>query len=205
MRKKGIIEGWGINDAEYPVTIYDGRKLSWICPIYEDWKSMIVRVKNSKFLEKNPTYNDCLICDEWKYFSNFRHWVLEIQPNKYWEVCMLDKDILSDEAKIYSPETCAYVLEKTNQFFKDSARIRGKYMVGVSRKTENSKFSAQCRNPFDRQQTVRSYHDTEVDAHMAWMSTKNMFAKELAKIEQDPRVKAVLNAKWSMKNDIDKS
>lgn len=205
MRKKGIIENWGINDSEYPVTTYANGKLIWICKIYEDWKSMIVRTRNHKFLEKNPTYVGCSVCEEWKYFSNFRKWVLEEQPNKNWENCMLDKDILSNVSKMYSPSTCAYVLEKTNQFFKDSAKIRGKYLIGVSKKDKATKFLAKCRNPFARGEFFSAYYDTEIEAHNAWMRAKHLYATELAKLEPDPRVQQVLNAKWSMKNDVDKS
>ncbi len=162
VKKKGIIEGWGINDAGYPVTRYEKGNLVWICPIYKDWKHMIVRARSEKFLMKNPAYVGCNICEEWKYFSNFRRWVLEEQPNKDWENCMLDKDLLVLGNKTYSPDTCVYVEELVNQFVKDSAAIRGKYLIGVSRKDGRSKYTSKCRNPFNRLHCYMSYHLTEV-------------------------------------------
>lgn len=200
MRKRGIIEGWGVNDATYPVSKYElignKRKAVWWCPVYKDWKAMLVRSHNVKFLNANPTYLGCSVCEEWKYFSNFRRWVLEKQPNKDWENCMLDKDILVPSNKYYSPETCVYVQEIINQFIKDNGNIRGQYMIGVSRKDDKSKFVSKCRNPFSRDDCYTSYHYSELEAHLAWKKNKRMIANILADMQDDERVANALRARY---------
>ena len=43
MKKTRLIQGVGINDADYHVTQNENGKQVWVCPYYETWKSMLMR------------------------------------------------------------------------------------------------------------------------------------------------------------------
>jgi len=94
---RGLTAGVGVNDAPYVVRTKD-----WTCPFYSVWVSMLNRAYKHP---DRPTYEGCSVCEKWHLFSNFKRW-MEIQV---WEGLHLDKDILIDGNKVYSPETCAFV------------------------------------------------------------------------------------------------
>jgi len=59
------------------------------------------------------TYSNCSVCEDWLIFTNFASWYKE----HYREGWQLDKDILSNGEKIYSPETCCFVPIEINSIF----------------------------------------------------------------------------------------
>jgi len=114
MKKKGIVYGVGINDADYVVAD---------CLYYRKWKQMLRRCYSSNFHIKNPSYIGCSICEEWKVFSNFRQWMM----SQDWEGKELDKDILFPGNKVYSPDNCVFVSKEVNELFskKNKHGVRG--------------------------------------------------------------------------------
>ena len=77
---------------------------------YSKWISMWERCNNIKF----PSYIDVSICEEWKRFSNFLIWCKD-PSNNYHKSYHLDKDILSQGSKVYSPSTCCFVPQEINK------------------------------------------------------------------------------------------
>lgn len=66
-----LVFGVGINDADYAVQ----PKINGVqvcCLFYRKWKNMLERCYYPKELVKHPTYQGCVVCDEWIYFSNFK-------------------------------------------------------------------------------------------------------------------------------------
>lgn len=197
-KKRKPIHGFGINDADYVVAIsetigWDGdkqlTKLVWKCPFYSTWKSMIERCYSKKYLDKKPSYKGCSICDEWKYFSNFKAW-METQD---WEGNRLDKDLLVKGNRVYSPDTCIFVSQQVNSFITESQAIRGDYPIGVSIIKSIGKFYASCRDGTGKLKSL-GYYKTPEEAHQAWLAYKLEIAKELAAKQKDERVsKALLN------------
>lgn len=113
-KNKRLVYGVGNNDADYVVEKreeigYVGgkrrRKLMWVCPYYQTWKDMIKRCYSTKCQEKFPTYKGCSVSADWHTFSNFKAWM----EKQNWEGKQLDKDILIEGNKVYSPETCVFV------------------------------------------------------------------------------------------------
>ena len=192
-RKK--VYGVGFNDADYVVqkwkTIgYDPEgkqllKLIWKCPYYSRWKDMLGRCYSSKVQKKYPTYKDCLVCDDWLYFSKFKAW-METQD---WDGKVLDKDILVEGNKLYSPERCCFVSVQINSFLTDSGRVRGKYKLGVTL-TKEGKFKARVSS--SGQEKALGTFETEDEAYSAWLSEKINLAKSLASNIQDERVAKAL-------------
>lgn len=190
--KNKLVYGWGINDVEYAVTKYeviDGKeKITWTCPYYEDWSKMIQRCFDEKRIARFPTYKNCTICEEWKHLSNFIKWV-DSQPNRDWQNCVLDKDLLISGNKHYSPNTAVYVTPNLNGFILDSNKSRGELMIGVT--TADSKrnpYRSRCRNPFNRECEYLGLFESEVAAHLAWKNKKHEHACKLAELQEDNRV-----------------
>lgn len=204
MKKNKLVYGWGINDSETPVYNYNKINGCWKvvdkCPIYIDWKSILQRCFDIKFKTKSPTYASCTIAEEWKYFSNFREWVLNVQPNKDWENCVLDKDILLYGNKKYSPDTCVYVGEPLNLFFNTNPAKRNNNLLGAHFTKKLNKYMASCQDPFNGI-TYLGYFDTELEAHKAWQAKKHEYACQLADLQDDPRVTEALRKRFAPETD----
>lgn len=112
--------------------------------IYEVWKSMLIRCYDPYYINKEPTYKDCYVCDEWHNFQNFAKWYEE----NYYEVkeqrMCLDKDILNKGNKIYSPETCIFVPSRINILFTKRQRDRGEYPIGVGYREKYNNLQSRC-------------------------------------------------------------
>lgn len=193
MRKKTrLVYGVGVNDADYPVTEYENGKQVWMCPYYQTWKSMLARSYSNKFKQKNPTYNGTTVCGEWHSFMNFRSWMVE----QDWKDKELDKDILSQGNKVYSPDTCVFVDGVVNLFLTDCATARGEWPLGVCWHEPTGKFASRCNNPFTRKYEYLGLFYYPNQAHQAWKKRKHELACQLADIQTDERVAEALRTRY---------
>ena len=199
MKVKKLVQGVGVNDADYAIQKFetigyvDGKqkqKLVWVCPFYRVWIHMLERCYSTKYQERQPTYVECIVSDNWLKFSNFKAWMM----TQNWEGQQLDKDILFEGNKIYSPETCVFVTQAVNKFTTDRGAARGKWLIGACWHKQTEKFRARCRNPFTKKQEYLGLFTCEQQAHEAWLTRKIELAHELAAVQTDPRVaKALIN------------
>lgn len=136
--------------------------------------------------------------------SNFREWVLHIQPNSDWENCVLDKDLLNPLSKTYSPSNCVYVSRTVNSFINEQVRNGGEYLIGVSYQARNGdcKYLASCRHPLiKKRQTYLGKFKTELEAHKAWQAKKHEYACQLAELQEDSRVADALRQRYASDKD----
>ena len=205
-KKNNLICGWGINDVNYPISkreIVNGvSKRTWMCPYYRSWSNMIYRVIDKKSHKYHPTYADCMICDEWKVFSNFIRWV-DNQPNRDWENCCLDKDFLSEDNKIYSPNTCIFIDQKLNKFIITGKKRIGGLPLGVSlvRDSKLKPFLAQCRNPITGEHENLGRYGDQFSAHKTWQAKKHEYACLLADLQEDERIAKALRERYAPDKD----
>lgn len=206
---KPTVYGWGINDVNYKVQVKKDvaningkrkRKNVWTCPYYADWLEIIRRALSVKEKIRNPTYESVSISDEWKYLSNFIEWV-DSQPNKDWQNCHLDKDLLSKD-KIYSPETCCYLPQKINKFINEKPNKRGLMLIGVTLNVKSSvnPYIARCRD-FTKNGKYLGVFPTEMDAHLKWQAHKHYLSCLLAEQQQDHRVAKALQERYAPDKD----
>lgn len=202
MGSKSLICGWGINDVCHPVhrteRVNGVQRQLWVCPYYRDWKDMITRC----FDNKRPTYENCSVCEHWKYLSNFIKWV-DSQPNRDWINCQLDKDFVVTGNKIYSPDTCVYIPQNINTFINLRSNRRGAYMLGVcaARDSKINPYQAHCNNPFTGRRDYLGYFPTELEAHKAWQYKKHEHSCRLADLQDDPRVSKMLRERYAPDKD----
>ena len=149
---------------------------------YETWQGIHERCYSHKYQEKEPTYKNCKVCQEWNNYQNYAIWHIE----NYYEVgnerMALDKDILHKGNKIYSPETCVFVPQSINSLFTKRNNKRGEYPIGVS-KVKN-KFQARlCKG--NGKEIHLGYYTTPEEAFLAYKIAKEKYIKEVAEKYKD--------------------
>lgn len=173
-KKDKLVYGVGINDADYTQQIMEelprinGRrrqKLVWICPYYACWRDMLKRAYAKSYYEKHATYQDVTVCEEWHRFSNFKCW-METQD---WKGKQLDKDILVDGNKVYSPETCCFISQRLNKFMLGGSKD-ALHSIGAYYRSDIDKFQSRVRDGSTRKNL--GYFPTEQEAHLAWAKAK---------------------------------
>lgn len=166
---KSLVYGVGINDYPYSVFISKKHIKSYAC-----WRSMLSRCYNVSYQKKQPTYIDCFVCDEWLVFSNFKNWF----DKNYIEGFHLDKDILIQGNKEYSPNTCCFVPQHINNLLTDHHSARGEYKIGVRYSKKLNKFLARyCCNG---ESIHIGCYSTEEEAHEAYKQAKYAEIKRVA-------------------------
>ena len=197
-----LVYGVGINDLPYRAQAWEWvtknggkrvRKSVFICKYYAAWRNMLQRCYSKKYLESYPTYIGTRVCSEWLYATAFKKWM----EKQDWHGKCLDKDIVVPGSKLYSPETCAFVLNTTNTFVTASDASRGDYPIGVDLHKHAGKYRAHCGNPFTGKRESLGYFSTPEDAHEAWRKRKHVLAQLVAATESDPRVVEALNKRYS--------
>ena len=86
-------------------------------PQYIKWFSMFCRCYDEKYQEKEPSYIGCCVDESFHNFQNFAKWYDEkIYECKY--PLELDKDLLYEGNKVYSPSTCCFLPKEINNALK---------------------------------------------------------------------------------------
>lgn len=184
MKKTKLVHGVGINDTLYQISEYEvvnGKQIQvWICPFYRIWRNMLERGYSSKLKEKNPTYKDVFVNEEWHRFSNFKRWMEQQKwQDKEGNKLQLDKDIIFECNKEYSKDKCIFVPKHINLFLTDRTNDRGEYPLGVCWDKHAGKFKASCNNGKGKPTHIGLFADPN-EAHLAWKSYKHKIALQYA-------------------------
>ena len=198
-----LVFGVGVNDLGYRTQVYEwvtengGRRVQkhvFVCKFYEAWKNMLMRCYGKKYLERNPSYNGTSVCSEWLSATAFKKWM----EQQDWQGKSLDKDIIAPRSKLYSPETCAFVLATTNSSVIARDASRGDYPVGVSLYKRTGRYLATCNNLFTGKLEYLGLFSTPEEAHEAWRKRKHDLAQRVAATESDLRVVEALKKRYSI-------
>ena len=204
--KEKLVCNWGIYDVDAPTQKEEKlpcgkRKVVWRCVFYTTWAGMIRRCYSESSKIKYPSYLGCSVCDEWKFFSNFKRW-MQRQEYKGKE---LDKDLILKGNKIYSPANCLFLSPNVNTFIITSKSIRGEYPIGVTeyRLKDKVRFVANCRNPItkDRLRKYIGSFDTPFEAHKAWQKKKLEYAIALSNLPENGYLGDLLINRYTFKED----
>ena len=114
-----------------------------------------------------------------------------------WRDKSLDKDIIVPGSKLYSPDTCAFVLQATNSFVIASDASRGDCPTGVNLHKHAGKYQARCKNPFTGKKEYLGLFSTPEEAHEVWRKQKHELAQLVAATESDSRVVEALKKRYS--------
>jgi hypothetical protein len=187
---KRLVYGVGVNDADYLIADRStGRQIN--CNFYVTWHGMLKRCYSANYQNKRPTYKGCTVCSDWLYFSNFKKWML----TQDWVGKSLDKDILKDGNKFYSPENCCFVSLSVNNFTLDGSK-EDKSLIGMIWNKKLNKYQARCRNHLAGKVDHVGTFDSIEDAHKAWKKRKHELACQLADMQTDERVANALRTRY---------
>ena len=207
--KRGLIKShftptvYGVGIVGLETTKVNGKAIN----SYNTWQGILERCYNEKLQSKYPTYKGCEVCDEWKYYSNFKKWYEE----NYYEIegqrTALDKDILVKNNKIYSPESCVFVPERINSLFVKNNANRGSLPIGVNWKESNKKYRAYC-NMFDIENKEYKlkhlgYFNTPKEAFKVYKKAKEENIKLVAEYYKDCIPNKLYEAMFNYKVEID--
>jgi len=189
--------GIGVNDSPEPVVrkekVNGKWRNAWVCPYYVVWCNMLSRCYYEPFLKRQPTYMGCSVCDEWIYFMTFKAWMM----TQDFQDKQIDKDILSEGNKVYSPETCRFVDKEINYFLTDRGAARGEWPIGVDWYKASGEFRALCRNPFTKKQENLGHFTCPEAAHEAWRERKHQHALRWADLQDDPDIAEALRKRFA--------
>ena len=143
------------------------------------WRNMLRRAYDVCYKEKNYTYENCYVCEEWHNFSNFYKWYKENYYEIKNEKMELDKDILFKGNKIYSSETCIFVPHRINVMFIKNKKNKGKLPTGVTE--HNGKLEVRCTNEKKERIIIGYFRINQItEAFMCYKNFKEKIIKRLA-------------------------
>lgn len=193
---KATVEGVGFNDSLFQPSIKG--KVVWQ---YELWKGLISRTCDSKHRQGRPSYRDVTCCSEWLSFSNFVEWVNKEVDYKGKPVNLeLDKDILIQGNRVYSPHTCCFVPPQINSLFCATGAKRGEYPVGVAFNRTGGRLSVSLG--CDGERRYLGLYDTPEEAFAVYKAAKEAHVKVVADRYKEVLKPEVYNALMSWEVDI---
>ncbi len=110
-------------------------------PRYSVWRNLIGRCYSDK-VRNHKIYADCEVCKEWHNYQNFAEWYDDNIYQVGTERMHLDKDILFENNRLYSPGTCLIVPQSINELFHSNGRkVKDKDLPYTVKRTTNGKYS----------------------------------------------------------------
>lgn len=166
-KNRELVAGVGVFDVDYPRTLNKD-----VYKAYTVWEAMIKRCYSETDLSRSPTYRGCTVCDEWKFFSNFKKWFDENYVKGY----ALDKDIICKGNKCYCPDFCSFIPPRINSMVLNKKSSRGNEVVGVF--LVGKKYYAHTMM-YGKQKQIGRF-DTEIEAFEAYKKTREQYIKDVA-------------------------
>ena len=128
--------GVGLNNNTRPSRIF-GK----VVKHYKLWDRMLNRCYSESFKKDHPSYQDCIVSDNFKNYSYFFDWC-EDQTGFNIDNFELDKDLIRKGNKVYSEDTCLFLPMEINKVLINKKRDRGAYPVGVDFNKKRGKYRA---------------------------------------------------------------
>lgn len=186
-KRRRLVYGWGINDADYVVQpTVNGKQI--MCPFYDKWIAMLNRGFSTLYKEKHKSYSDVTVAEEWKYFTAFKTWM----QTQYWDGMELDKDILFPGNTVYSAQTCVFVPPKINKGVNTKItlntrdcplgvyRIRNKFRASVSGGDNVSAYLGNYGTKEEAHKVWQLAKSVEIEKLITWYATQACFRTDVA-------------------------
>lgn len=107
---------------------------------YAAWHGLMQRCYDLKMQTKSPTYKGCTVHPKWHNFQVFAEWFYS--QKHYKSGFEVDKDLLVDGNKVYSPNNCCVVPKELNVLFSKSLALKGIAPTGVNYQSRIDRFQA---------------------------------------------------------------
>lgn len=139
--------------------------------IFMSWHHMMRRCYSPYEINKNISYKDCFVCEEWHNFQNFLH----CHELNYVDGYHLDKDIINSGNKIYSPENCIYVPAYVNILIVTGGTQNSNERIGVSYRANRGMYRAYIS--IDGKYKNLGHYKTEEEAGIVYDKEKYQYVK----------------------------
>lgn len=167
-----LIMGVGYNSGGNYKTKENGERLK----AYQIWMDMIRRCYGENRQVRDLSYAGCSVTEEWHDYQVFAKWFSE---HKYSDLgYQLDKDLLFEGNKIYSPDFCCFVPAELNSLLTSCSRVRGEYPQGVCWDKDKAKYKVQM-NMNGRYKNLGRFGCVN-EASNKYKTTKEAYVKERA-------------------------
>ena len=143
---------------------------------YGIWTGMLKRCYGDDIVKSPKSYDGVTVCEDWHCYQNFAEWY---ESHKFYgKGYDIDKDLLVEGNKIYSPETCTLVPKDVNQIITDGgARIRGD-MMGITFVGSKNKFCAKIS--IKGKSKNLGYYEDPVEARVVYLKSKAKYIRDTA-------------------------
>ena len=152
---------------------------------YRIWVGILERCVKGANTEKNASYEDCEVSEEFLYYPNFYRWIISQENYEVWKNTpgfAVDKDILCKGNRVYAPDKCCLVPNRINNLINPNKSRRGKYLIGTY-KDDYGQYVAQCWNGLLQKNIRLGKFNTEMEAFNAYKKYKEKLIKETAELE----------------------
>lgn len=166
LKEPNKVFGVGINDIKGVTST----------KLYTTWHSMIRRCYSEVYHKRKPSYTLCYVCDNWLRLSGFKVWFDE----NYVEGLELDKDILVEDNRLYSSDTCCFIPKILNSSL-ISSRNDSRLPTGVVYNKRLNKYVAQISLSSlgdVRQKHLLCSHSVE-ECHQEYLKHKRILVLKL--------------------------
>lgn len=156
---------------------------------YMVWNSMITRCYGIDYQKRHPTYKGVITHYDWHNFQNFARWFYENYIDGY----DLDKDLLSNGSKIYSPHTCCFIPHEINLFIANVKPVNSSDKTGVDWSKRAQKWRVQIRIGGSKK-VLGYYSDIDEAANVYKRARKiaaYMYKRKYRDILSDKIIKAI--------------
>ena len=181
------VYNWGIIGTE---SITDENGV--ILKSYKVWNSMIGRCYGKVYHKRNPNYIGCEVCDEWKFFNNFKKWFDENYYTLDNEDVQLDKDLICNNLgmnnKLYSPNTCLFIPKSINVKLTNLNK-KNKFSI-----LPNGKFRIKAKN-----KSRKEVYDTYDEALTSYKEDRLLFIRKSLECYKDKIPFNVYNEIYNIK------
>lgn len=167
-------------------------------PSYNTWQNMLQRCYCPKRQIQKPTYVGCTVSEQWHDFQDFAEWY-ENHPYSGLGY-QLDKDLLTSNNKVYSPDNCCFIPQELNSLITDNGATRGKNPQGVSWHKHHGKYIVHVS--MNGKHIYLGLFDCPNEAHQAYKEAKESNVKRMALEWQDRIADNVFQAlmRWRLKS-----
>ena len=165
--------GVGITGTKYSITISGVKTRE-----YNLWQSMLRRCYSDCSKKQRPTYKDCEVSENFKYYEYFYEWCHKQIgfDNEGWH---LDKDLLVKGNKVYGESACVFIPQEINSLLIKCTASRGENLIGVYWHKKGKAFVAMVNKNKGRSEYLGLF-TTEIEAFNAYKQAKESFIKEQA-------------------------
>ena len=147
------------------------------------WRRMFDRCYNEKYHKVSPTYIGCEVCKEWYNFQVFAKWFYDNYYEVHGQSIEVEKDWLSLNNKIYSPETCCLSPNIINTcILCHDKKINLDMPIGI-RPNGYGNYVARCS--VEGKRVVVGTFSTPKDAENAYWKFKIKYVESLAEKYKD--------------------